>query len=722
MRCPVDRHRVGGPPGATSDPCPTPPGPTGDGCVVTGRLSRLVASGNVAGPEQPLIDDWCQQYPSHSLGTLQFGPDGALYVSAGDGASFNFADWGQDGSPVNPCGDPPGAPGSVLTPPTAEGGALRAQDLRTASDPATLDGTILRLDPNTGAAMAGNPFISNSDPNARRVIASGLRNPFRMTVPPGDVGALAGRRRLERLGGDRPDPQRHRCGRGELRVAVLRGIRRQAGYDAADLNICESLYAAGSGAVATPQFVYQHSNPVVAGETCPNGSSSTSGVAFYQGGAYPDSYDGGLFFADYSRDCIWFAPAGGGGQPNFNQRMVFVADAANPVNLEIGPNGDVFYADFDGGAIRRITFGSGGPGSDTYLSDLTPTSATNGWGPYERDRSNGEQGAADGGPIRLGGVTYARGLGTHAASDIRFALGGNCTNFTALIGVDDEVAANGTVTFSVIGDGTTRYTSPTLTGSSATVPISVPISGVNELRLVVAVATGGPDYDHADWADARVTCGSGAIEPASGADHLDAIGLDHVGGRSDGRLLRIGRRSGGRHARRIVAVVDAAPAPLPRHLPYPHHRDVHRWRRELRGARPRVPLAPRAAADGHRLERHPGIDQRPASAADRGAELRQQPERPPAGGRQHVHRHALPADGDRRLHELGQRADPAVPGRQLVRVQLVVRRWRSDPRDRGSRDRRHLHRDLHRRPASDHDLRIGPRHHQRDQRLGPVRA
>ncbi len=43
--------------GGTSDGCPTPPGPTADGCVVSGRLSRLQASGNIAvGSEQVLVE------------------------------------------------------------------------------------------------------------------------------------------------------------------------------------------------------------------------------------------------------------------------------------------------------------------------------------------------------------------------------------------------------------------------------------------------------------------------------------------------------------------------------------------------------------------------------------------------------------------------------------------------------------------------------------------
>ena len=69
--------------------------------------------------------------------------------------------------------------------PTAEGGALRSQDVRTPADPAGLGGTVVRLNPETGAAMAGNPNAGSPDPNVRRIVASGLRNPFRMTVRPG---------------------------------------------------------------------------------------------------------------------------------------------------------------------------------------------------------------------------------------------------------------------------------------------------------------------------------------------------------------------------------------------------------------------------------------------------------------------------------------------------------------------------------------------------------
>ena len=100
-----------GTPGVLSDPCPSPPGATEDGCVSSGRLSRLTAvpSGGgyvMSGSEQVLVEDWCEQYQTHSVGTAAFGSDGALYATGGEGAGATFTDWGQFGSPKNPCGDP----------------------------------------------------------------------------------------------------------------------------------------------------------------------------------------------------------------------------------------------------------------------------------------------------------------------------------------------------------------------------------------------------------------------------------------------------------------------------------------------------------------------------------------------------------------------------------------------------------------------------------------
>ena len=71
--------------------------------------------------------------------------------------------------------------------------------------------------------------------------------------------------------------------------------------------------------------------------------------------------------------------------------------------------------------------------------------------------------------MTLAGTVYAKGLGAHAASDIRYTMTA-CTTFTAKVGVDDEVGANGSVVFQVWGDGTKLYDSGAMTGASPTQP------------------------------------------------------------------------------------------------------------------------------------------------------------------------------------------------------------------------------------------------------------
>ncbi|TDO50824.1 alpha-glucosidase (family GH31 glycosyl hydrolase) [Kribbella sp. VKM Ac-2527] len=146
------------------------------------------------------------------------------------------------------------------------------------------------------------------------------------------------------------------------------------------------------------------------------------------------------------------------------------------------------------------------PTGQPWVSDLEWIDSTNGWGPVERDRSNGEDGAADGGPLTLDGTQYAKGLGTHAPSTVSVRLAGNCSLFTAKVGVDDEMEDRGKVSFKVLVDSVTKYTSELLTGTSPTAPVSVDVSGGQTLTLQVTDAGDGITSDHADWAEARLTC------------------------------------------------------------------------------------------------------------------------------------------------------------------------------------------------------------------------
>ena len=331
-----------GDPLTTGDPCPTTPGATADGCVVTGRLLRLaIGTGTLpktAADGTPLITDWCQQYPSHSIGALQFGTDGFLYASAGDGASFNFADYGQDGNPVNPCGDPPGGPGTVLTPPTAEGGALRSQDIRTTSDPLGLDGTIIRIDPATGAGAPGNPLAASSDANARRVVANGLRNPFRFTFRPGTSDLYIGDvgwdtwEEIDRV----PVPADTSV--DNLGWPCYEGTPRQPCYDNLNLSICENLYSAGAGAVTAPTLSYRHARPGRRRATAARSARPRSpGWPSTRAAATPRQYNGALFFTDYSRRCMWTMRPNAQGSPTRRPLAFFSALPGGAVNLEIGP-------------------------------------------------------------------------------------------------------------------------------------------------------------------------------------------------------------------------------------------------------------------------------------------------------------------------------------------------------------------------------------------------
>lgn len=317
------------------------------GCVASVRVVRLAAE-RVGGTwtmsgQTELLAGGCLQFPSHGSGAVHVGPDGMLYVTAGEGASFDTADRGQFGG--NPCGDP-----------VDEGGSLRAQDLRTTGDPLGLDGALLRVDPDTGA---------------HQHVAYGLRNPWRFTFRPGtteawigDVGA-GGFDEVNRV----VDATSTSTAPRNLGWPCFEGPVRTPGWDELDVPLCESLYAgtapAAQRAVA-PYLPYARGQEVVPGDGCPTGTASVSGVQFLGGASYPSRLQGALAFADFARGCIWTAPLDASGQPDADAVELLVGDASSPVDLTTGPEGDLYYVDYGlddngypqpgAGAIHRLSY------------------------------------------------------------------------------------------------------------------------------------------------------------------------------------------------------------------------------------------------------------------------------------------------------------------------------------------------------------------------------
>ncbi|GAA3207839.1 endo-alpha-N-acetylgalactosaminidase family protein [Nonomuraea helvata] len=189
---------------------------------------------------------------------------------------------------------------------------------------------------------------------------------------------------------------------------------------------------------------------------------------------------------------------------------------------QVTPPADAAYGSYQvtaavtytaGGAAKRLTASATvrtlppPPTADAFASDLQWVVADNGWGPVERDRSNGDTGEADGGPIVIGGRTFAKGLGTHAPAKVRFYLRGACTGFTAFVGVDDVQATRGSVQFSVVADGVEKAHSPVLRAADEAYELSADVSGTRFVDLVAGDGGDGNGNDHADWGEARFRCG-----------------------------------------------------------------------------------------------------------------------------------------------------------------------------------------------------------------------
>ncbi len=240
---------------------------------------------------------------THSIGTVRFGTDGSLFVTNGDGTSYNRMD----------------------------PRAIRVQDLN------NLSGKILRINPITGEGLADNPFYNgNANSNISKVYDYGLRNPFRMTIDKrtntpyiGDVGWATW--------------EEVNTGRGKnfgwpYFEGSTFGNERQQEY--ATLPSAQAFYASGAP-VEAPLYSYKHSDggdAIVVGD-------------FYTGNNYPAIYQNSLFISNVSKGTIDSLTLNSQGQVTSVQR--FASDMFTPVQMITGPDGNLYYTSVFGNEIGR---------------------------------------------------------------------------------------------------------------------------------------------------------------------------------------------------------------------------------------------------------------------------------------------------------------------------------------------------------------------------------
>lgn len=245
---------------------------------------------------------------SHTIGAVEFGPDGALYVSNGDGASYNRVD----------------------------SRAARVQDVD------SLSGKILRIDPITGAGLADNPFFNgDADANRSKVYQLGLRNPFRMTIDP-----TSGQLYIGDVGWTKWE---------EINAA---GAGANFGWPYYEGGDGESLRTGGYADLAEAQAFYQ-SNPDVTPSLLglnhkDDGINAIVMGDIYRGNVYADEYQGDLFFNDLGQGIMRNVSLDANG--NVVSVDTFATGTSYVVQMIEGPDGLLYYVNLLNGTVGRWVF------------------------------------------------------------------------------------------------------------------------------------------------------------------------------------------------------------------------------------------------------------------------------------------------------------------------------------------------------------------------------
>ena len=141
--------------------------------------------------------------------------------------------------------------------------------------------------------------------------------------------------------------------------------------------------------------------------------------------------------------------------------------------------------------------------SSAFLSDVAWTDAEVGWGEVTRNHFWLGEVDRSGVALRLNEKVFDKGLYAHASSRYVFPLDGRWKTFTAVIGLQDGAADQGSAIFTVRGDGRELYRSRVLRIKQVD-DVKVDVSQVKELELVAEGGEGHNFNSWAVWADPKV--------------------------------------------------------------------------------------------------------------------------------------------------------------------------------------------------------------------------
>jgi glucose/arabinose dehydrogenase len=296
------------------------------------RVSRFTfgtgATADVADPatELVLVDNMPSPAGNHNAGDVQFGKDGFLYISIGDGG----CDWNGDS------------------------GCAGSNDA--SRDEYVLTGKILRIT-STGGIPATNPFqgagtarcnvngMTTLGNKCQETFSWGLRNPFRFAMDPNAAGTRF---------------FINDVGQGAWEEIDLATSATDFGWncrEGAHTNSTTGKCSPTPAGMVDPLFEYAH-GVLVPGTVDDADCGSITGGAFVPNSLWP-GYDGSYLFGDFNCGKIFKITQGAGGTWS---AVRFASATGNFTSMAFGPNGTgqaLYYLTYlGGGQVHRVSYSS----------------------------------------------------------------------------------------------------------------------------------------------------------------------------------------------------------------------------------------------------------------------------------------------------------------------------------------------------------------------------